>query len=119
MKKILFMLLLCTPLLYMGCKAEPEWVNLIAQQEQEKGQEEKREEADSEFKWANLADSCTTVLINQFMNKPKGTFWASPANESNNSGNIYWQQAHAMDVVIYSYQRIKDKNPNLADTYEN
>lgn len=62
MKKILFMLLLCTPLLYMGCKAEPEWVNLIAQQEQEKGQEEKREEADSEFKWANLADSCTTVL---------------------------------------------------------
>ena len=93
MKKILFMLLLCTPLLYMGCKAEPEWVNLIAQQEQEKGQEEKREEADSEFKWANLADSCTTVLINQFMNKPKGTFWASPANESNNSGNIYWQQA--------------------------
>ena len=76
MKKILFMLLLCTPLLYMGCKAEPEWVNLIAQQEQEKGQEEKREEADSEFKWANLADSCTTVLINQFMNKPKGTFWA-------------------------------------------
>lgn len=50
MKKILFMLLLCTPLLYMGCKAEPEWVNLIAQQEQEKGQEEKREEADSEFK---------------------------------------------------------------------
>lgn len=36
MKKILFMLLLCTPLLYMGCKAEPEWVNLIAQQEQEK-----------------------------------------------------------------------------------
>lgn len=36
-EKILFMLLLCTPLLYMGCKAEPEWVNLIAQQEQEKG----------------------------------------------------------------------------------
>ena len=36
MKKILLMLLLCTPLLYMGCKAEPEWVNLIAQQEQEK-----------------------------------------------------------------------------------
>lgn len=119
MKKILLMLLLCAPLLYMGCKAEPEWVNLIAQQEQEKGQEEEQEEADSEFKWANLADSCTTVLINQFMNKPKGTFWATPANESNNSGNIYWQQAHAMDVVIYSYQRIKDKNPSLADTYEN
>ena len=39
MKKILLMLLLCTPLLYMGCKAEPEWVNLIAQQEQEKGRQ--------------------------------------------------------------------------------
>ncbi len=28
-----------------------------------------------------------------------------------------WQQAHAMDVVIYSYKRIKDTNKQLAATY--
>ena len=50
MKKILFMLLLCTPLLYMGCKAEPEWVNLIAQQEQEKA---KKQAASTDTQWQN------------------------------------------------------------------
>ena len=48
-----------------------------------------------------LADSCTYVLIEQFMDKTKGTFWVSPQNISGNSANtyIYWQQAHAIDVV--------------------
>ena len=33
------------------------------------------------------------------------------------STNIYWQQAHALDVLIYSYARIKDSNPSLASKY--
>lgn len=36
---------------------------------------------------------------------------------SDESTYIYWQQAHAMDVVIYSYKRIKDTNKQLAATY--
>lgn len=66
-----------------------------------------------------MADSCTYVLIEQFMNKSKGTFWSTPKDISHSSQFIYWQQAHAMDVVIYSYERIKKDNPDLATTYEN
>ena len=51
------------------------------------------------------------------MNKSKGTFWSTPKDMSNESAYIYWQQAHAMDVVIYSYKRIKDTNTQLAATY--
>lgn len=68
--------------------------------------------------WNTLADKCTSVLIEQFMDKGKGTFWKSPKDISGGSFNIYWQQAHAMDVVIYSYERIKEKNPDLANTYK-
>ena len=31
---------------------------------------------------------------------------------------MYWQQAHAMDALIYSYERIKEKDPNTADKYK-
>ncbi len=68
--------------------------------------------------WCGLADSCTFVLIENFMNKQKGTFWKSPQNVEGGSGNIYWQQAHAMDVVIYSYERIADEDPGLASIYK-
>lgn len=74
-------------------------------------------EKDFEINWSEMADSCTYVLIEQFMNKDKGTFWKSPHDMAGGSFNIYWQQAHAIDVVLYSYQRIKDSNPELADTY--
>lgn len=68
--------------------------------------------------WNTLADKCTSVLIEQFMDKRKGTFWKSPQDVSGGSFNIYWQQAHAMDVVVYSYERIKETNPDLANTYK-
>lgn len=71
------------------------------------------------FTWADAADSCTYVLIDQFMDKSKGTFWSTPKDVSGSSWNIYWQQAHAIDVLIYAYERIKDDNPTLAATYEN
>lgn len=74
--------------------------------------------ADDFPKWQSIADSCTYVLIEQFMNKSTGTFWSTPADVSGSSYNIYWQQAHAMDVVVYSYERIKDDRPELASTYE-
>ena len=75
-------------------------------------------EKDFVYNWAALADSCTYVLIEQFLNKDRGTFWSTPHDVAGSSGNIYWQQAHAMDVVVYSYERIKESDPEKAATYE-
>lgn len=69
--------------------------------------------------WEAAADSCTFTLIDQFMNKNRGTFWASAGNVLNNSGVLYWQQAYPMHTMLYSYQRIKDSNPGLAAQYKN
>lgn len=67
--------------------------------------------------WKAVADSCTNVLIENFMDKGAGTFWSTPKDMEKSSQFIYWQQAHAIDVILYSYQRIKDTNPTLAGTY--
>ena len=50
--------------------------------------------------WSATADSCTYVLIEQFMNKEKGTFWKSPKDVSGGSYNIYWQQ-HMRWMSLY------------------
>jgi len=74
-----------------------------------------------EMDFSGKADTLTTAFIRQFLNPSKGTFWAVPASQSNReslSATLYWQQAHAMDVVIYSYQRIKDHKTTTARTYE-
>lgn len=68
--------------------------------------------------WAALADSTTYVLTSNFLDKTKGTFWSSVRDVEKDSYYLYWQQAHAMDVLIYSYQRIKDANPTLKAEYE-
>ncbi|MBO7119537.1 MAG: hypothetical protein J6W03_04390 [Bacteroidaceae bacterium] len=60
------------------------------------------------------ADSMTRAFINTFMIKTRGIFNV----EYNHYGdNIYWQQAHAIDVVIYDYERIKGINTSRASTY--
>lgn len=69
--------------------------------------------------WDVAADSCTFVLTDQFLNKEKGTFWGSAHNEKNNSSVLYWQQAHAMDVVVYAYERVKNTDHEKAAEYEN
>ncbi len=71
----------------------------------------------AEISWNSIADSCTFVLVDNFLDKKKGTFWASPGNAGNDSEFIYWQQAHALDVLVWSYERIKDSNPELAAEY--
>ena len=108
MKKYIF-LILCISFTWFGCNEEAEWQKL---------QVTEPIKTDPVIDWAATADSCTFVLIDQFMNKEKGTFWKSPKDVSGGSFNIYWQQAHAMDVVVYSYECIKDTNPELADTYK-
>lgn len=68
--------------------------------------------------WASLADSTTYVLVYNFMDKSRGTFWGSKNDTQHDSQYLYWQQAYAMDTVIWSYLRIKDSNPELARQYE-
>jgi len=69
-------------------------------------------------RWSALADSTTNVLMSCFFDKSTGTFWASYRNQDNDSQYTYWQQAHALDVLLWSYKRIKADKPNLANTYE-
>jgi predicted alpha-1,6-mannanase (GH76 family) len=66
--------------------------------------------------YSGKADSLTTVLISNFMDQSKGIFWSTPNNVKNEQ-YIYWQQAHAMDVVLYSYERIKNTDTKLAAQY--
>lgn len=68
--------------------------------------------------YSTKADSTTAVLIDQFMNTTKGTFWATPKGVNSDNTYIYWQQAHAIDVVIYAYERHKAAgNTTLANKY--
>lgn len=68
--------------------------------------------------WEKLADLCTSALIENFMNKSAGYFYGTPADMLNDSQYLYWQQAHALDVLVYSYERIKDYDPTRAALYE-
>ena len=107
--KVYISVILSILFILSGCNSEAEWEKLKVTESVK---------IDPEIDWATSADSCTFVLIDQFLNKEKGTFWKSPKDVSGGSYNIYWQQAHAMDVVVYSYERIKRENPELASTYE-
>lgn len=68
--------------------------------------------------YGDKADSLATVLIQQFMNRSKGTFYSTPKDVDKSSQNIYWQQAHAMDVLVYAYERhANDSVKTLATRY--
>jgi len=62
-----------------------------------------------EGEYEGKADSLAYCLIENFMNKDKGTFWSTPQDVDHASKYIYWQQAHAIDVIIYAYERYMDE----------
>lgn len=65
------------------------------------------------------ADSLEYCLVENFLNKQKGTFWGSPNDVLGNSWNMYWQQAHAIDVIVYAYERyVKEGNTAKANEYK-
>ena len=69
--------------------------------------------------YGGKADSLAQVLVNQFMYKAKGTFWSTPKDVEKSSTYIYWQQAHAMDVLEYAYERhANDSVKTLANRYK-
>ena len=102
--------------------SQPDWRNVQDQFAIEKpapDQPDVNEEVDGNAKkWAALADSCDYVLIEYFFNKNKGFFWSTPQDIADASAYIYWQQAHAMDVIIAAFNRIKDTDINLAESYK-
>lgn len=71
----------------------------------------------SKDNWGALADSCTHVLVSQFLDKTTGTFWSTPGDVAHSSQFIYWQQAHALDVLLWHVERTRTKDPNLAAIY--
>ena len=74
-------------------------------------------DAPYQIDWDAAADSADVALIDNFMDKDRGTFQLSADGSANNQFN-YWGQAHAMDVVIDAYLRIKDTDAERAATYE-
>ncbi len=64
------------------------------------------------------ADSLEYCLVENFMNKTKGTFWSTPQDVAHSSQYIYWQQAHAIDVILYAYERyVAEGRTDEAATY--
>ena len=61
------------------------------------------------------ADSMVNAFIESFMIKSKGVF---NDKYQQYAFNAYWTQAHAMDVIIYCYERHKEDNKTLANTYK-
>lgn len=68
--------------------------------------------------WAAAADSTTYVLTHRFMDQTRCTFWNTEEDRLQNSGNSYWPQAHAMDVVVDAYLRVKDTDSERKAEYE-
>ena len=66
--------------------------------------------------YAGKADSMVNAFIESFMIKSKGVF-----NDmyQKYAFNAYWTQAHAMDVIVYCYERHKEDNRALANRYKN
>ena len=62
------------------------------------------------------ADSMTRAFIYTFWNNSKRAF---NIKYQSYADNAYWQQAPAINVVIYNYERHKDIDPDLAKTYLN
>lgn len=71
--------------------------------------------SESKYDWAAAADSAVNVLVDRFMDKSTGTFWTISDNvDPSLSQYNYWPQAHAMDVIVDAYLRIKD-DPDQQD----
>lgn len=71
--------------------------------------------------YSGRADSLNEVLTKQFLNSSKGYFYAVPHSESNHdeaTAYIYWQQAHALDVIIYAHERLRKQGSSRMRTYE-
>lgn len=64
-----------------------------------------------EIDWNAAADSVDNVLVERFMYKDRGIFnRLSDLQDPESNYNNYWGQAHAMDVIIDAYLRIRNSS---------
>lgn len=71
--------------------------------------------------YSGRSDSLLNTFTGEFLNRASGIFYAIPTsnlNARNESATLYWQQAHALDPIIYAYQRIKDTDATRARFYK-
>ena len=71
--------------------------------------------------YSGRADTLDYALTSQFLYTARGTFFAIPvsyANRAAESQYIYWQQAHALDVIVYAYERISQSDDERIATYK-
>ncbi|MCR5270444.1 MAG: alpha-1,6-mannanase [Prevotella sp.] len=71
--------------------------------------------------YSGRSDSLLNTFTGQFMNRATGIFYAIPTSDPNAksaTATIYWQQAHALDPIIYAYQRIKNTDATRARFYK-
>lgn len=78
----------------------------------------------SSIDWWHAADSVSAAFVDRFYcntirNGAEHVFSYSQYNERGGNGNCYWQQAHAMAVMVDWHNRIKASNPALAATLRN
>lgn len=66
--------------------------------------------------WTAHADKIDEVLVSEFMDTSRGTFWSTNADRLHESTYCYWPQAHAMDVLIDAYLRLPE-NDARRETY--
>lgn len=72
-----------------------------------------------EVNWQEAADSVDNVLTDHFLDADRGTFYVMSDNMNpDGNWNCYWPQAHAMDVIVDAYLRIKDKDAGRKSEYE-
>ena len=115
--KYLAALILIIPALGLNCSGHQAWNAGEDSSLPASGKQDSPEEVKPALKWQGTADSCTFVLTENFLNKEEGFFWSTPGDIGKSSGDIYWQQAHAMDVIIAAYGRVKDSDSARAAEY--
>lgn len=68
--------------------------------------------------YSGKADSMVNAFIETFMDKDKKGIFDDRYKQY--AFNAYWTQAHAMDVIVYSYERHKnDESKTLANKFKN
>ena len=86
-------------------------------------QEEPHDYSDYKIDWVAAADSCSAAFVERFYcsesrNGAEGVFSYSDYNSKGGNSSNYWQQAHAMAVMVDYYSRIRTTDPDRAAEIE-
>ena len=85
--------------------------------------EEPQDYSNYQIDWVAAADSCSAAFVERFYcsesrNGSEGVFSYSDYNSKGGNSSNYWQQAHAMAVMVDYYNRIRTTDPDKAAEVE-